>query len=507
MTDESVHAALRSEAALVVVEAPGGCGKTFQGSDYAKDIAAAIKPGRLLILTHTHAACSIFDKKTKGIGSNIEIRTIDSLIAQIASAYHRGLALPADASVWARQAGDDGYGLLGVKVAALLKRYPSIAAALAQRYPLIVCDEHQDCSGEQHAVIAAIQAGGARLRVFADPMQKIFKDKSFVGGCLPCDWNVLKEEADTFEELDVPHRWKNTDPDLGKWILGAREALKAGGKVDLVNRPTSVVVIRVDNIAKKYGDVLLSTAHRKPIDAFIGATNSLLVVAHHTRTASALRALFYRQIPLWEGHTRKGLEKLIGVLKEPQTTTVLAAAVVTFMDEVAVGFSPSAFGDQFQAEVAGGCTTKRKADTKPAKIQALAKLIVDEPDFRGVAKVLRTIGDLRASDSVFNDIKIDHSKEFWEAARLAEYSTAEEGFNALTHKRTYSRPSPPPKAISTIHKAKGLECDCVVLMACDDKQFPDTPEARCLLYVGLSRAMNRLMIVVPNSNPSPLLQL
>ncbi len=507
MTDASVHAALRSDVALVVVEAPGGCGKTFQGSEYAKNIAAIIKPGRLLILTHTHAACSVFDAKTKGLGSNIEIRTIDSLIAQMASAYHQGLGLPPDATAWAREAGDDGYGQLAVKAAALLKRYPAIAAVLALRYPMIVCDEHQDCSGEQHAVITAMHAAGAMLRVFADPMQKIFKDKSFVGGCLPCDWNALKTQADSFEELDVPHRWKSTDPELGKWILRAREALKTGGKVDVVNRPSSVVVVRADNLSKKYGDFLLSKSDRKPVDAFVETTNSLLVLAHFTRTVRGLRAFFDRRIPLWEGHTRQALERLVGVLKEPQSAADLAAAIVKFMDDVAVGFSPSAFGNAFQAEVASACSTKRKVDTKPAKIQGLARLLIDEPDFRGVSKVLRAIGELRASDPAFKEIKIDHSKEFWEAARLADYATAQEGFDALTHKRTYSRPSPPSKAISTIHKAKGLECDRVALVACDKKQFPDTQEARCLLYVGLSRPMKRLMIVVPKFDPSPLFQL
>src|SRR5581483_12178783 len=59
VSDDSVHAALRSDAKLVVVEAPAGCGKTHQGADYARDVAATSNH-RPLILTHTHAACSVF---------------------------------------------------------------------------------------------------------------------------------------------------------------------------------------------------------------------------------------------------------------------------------------------------------------------------------------------------------------------------------------------------------------------------------------------------------------
>ena len=86
MADAAVAAALRSTAKLVVVEAPGGCGKTFQGAAFAADVSSTLGAGRLLILTHTHAACDVFGDRTKGL-SGLEIRTIDSLISQIAEAY------------------------------------------------------------------------------------------------------------------------------------------------------------------------------------------------------------------------------------------------------------------------------------------------------------------------------------------------------------------------------------------------------------------------------------
>ena len=172
MSDDSVRAALRSDVPLVAVEAPAGCGKTHQGADYAREIADAGGPTRLLILTHTHAACSMFADRTKGDArSRIDIRTIDSVIAHIASAYHAGLGLPADTAAWVRQR-ENGHAELAVKVASILKRHPLIAASLAQRHPVVICDEHQDSSGDQHAVVMALLSQGARVRVFADPMHK-----------------------------------------------------------------------------------------------------------------------------------------------------------------------------------------------------------------------------------------------------------------------------------------------------------------------------------------------
>ena len=126
----------------------------------------------------------MFSERTRGAGSRIEIRTIDSIIAHIASAYHAGLGLPADIAAWVRQR-EEGYADLALKVAALLKRHPMIAASLAQRYSVVICDEHQDSSGDQYSVVMALLEQGARLRVFADPMQKIFKDRAWMRAVLP----------------------------------------------------------------------------------------------------------------------------------------------------------------------------------------------------------------------------------------------------------------------------------------------------------------------------------
>lgn len=503
MSDETVHAALRSDAPLVVVEAPGGCGKTHQGAGYASEVAAS-RNGRLLILTHTHAACSVFADRTKGGGSRVEIRTVDSLIGHVATAYHAGLGLPADTMAWARQ-NKDGYARIALKVAGLLKRYPMIAASLAQRYPVVICDEHQDCSGDQHAIGMALLSQGARLRIFADPMQRIYKEKALAGSSPACDWTMLTQQAQAFEQLDTPHRWNGACPDLGKWTLRVRDALKSGGKVDLRGGlPASVSVVFAENQARKNFEYQLSSADRRAIDVFEKAQSSLLILTHYNDTARSFRGFFNRRIPLWEGHTRSALEDLVEDVRGGQgNVPALAAAVVAFMNEIGKGFSPSAFGDRFEKEARDGCSAKSRG--KPAVLQELARHLLAEPDHRGVAKILRHLAELKQSDSDFSDIEMDYHKEFWDAIRLGGFDNIDEGLVEITNRRTYARPKPPEKAISTVHKAKGLECGSVILMPCDARTFPDTFEARCLLYVALSRAKNCLLLVASRDMPSPLL--
>lgn len=504
MSDESVHAALRSDAPLVVVEAPAGCGKTTKGADYAREIAVADATNRLLILTHTHAACSVFADRTRGVGSRVEIRTIDSVIAHIASAYHAGLGLPADIAVWVRQH-KDGYADLALSVAALLQRYPMIVASLAQRHRVVICDEHQDSSGEQHSIVMALLAHGARLRIFGDPMQKIFKERARVSTCLPCDWDGLTRQAHAFEQLEFPHRWTSGCPQLGQWTLAARTALKEGGTIDLRSGlPPSVTVTFAENQSQRNFEYQLSSQDRRSIDAFERAEASLLILTRYNETARSFRGFFNRRILLWEGHTRTGLEKLVDAIAAGQgDCAALAAAVVAFMGDVGKGFSPSAFGNRFEKEAGDGCTGNCRG--KPATIQELARFLVTEPNHCGVAKMLRRLSDLATTDSNFTDVKIDCRKEFWEAIRLGDFETADNGFAEITHRRIYSRPKPAERAISTIHKAKGLECDAVIILPCDARTFPDKHDARCLLYVALSRAKNRLMLVVSRNSPSPLL--
>lgn len=504
MTDESVHAALRSNQSLVVIEAPGGCGKTHQAAGYAREIAMMDEPGRLLILTHTHAACSVFDQRTRDLSRRVEIKTIDSVIARVTSAYHAGLGLPVDTTTWART-NRDGYDWLAVHAAALLKRYPAIARAIACRYPTIICDEHQDSTGERHAFIMALLEQGSKLRIFADPMQAVFRPKRYVGGALPLDWTELTEEAGQFEQLGTPHRWAGGSRELGRWVLEAREALKNGGVVDLRDVPESVTVVRAGNQARRNLEYWPIQVQRGPIDAFVGTDNTLMVLTRHNAAANSLRGAFYRRVQLWEGHTRPALEKYVDALGVGDgDRQAIATAVVDFVQQTSVGFTNAGYANSFRQDVADGCRRARRL--KPAKIQALSRMIVDEPDYRGASKVLGAIVRLRGADPDFSDIKIDCVREFHEGLGLGRFVSPAVGFAELSHRRTYTRPSPPTKCISTIHKSKGLECHSVVIAPCDAVAFPNNQLSRCLLYVAMSRPTHRLMLVVPADAPSPLLR-
>jgi hypothetical protein len=412
-----------------------------------------------LILTHTHAACSVFHSRTRGL-SHVEIRTIDSLVSELTDAYYQGLGLPPDTASWARRE-KDGYDKLAVKAAALIRRFPAIAAAMAQRYPIIICDEHQDSTSDRHGVAMALYGHGSLLRLFADPMQQVFEHGTSGEGCPLLEWTALTTAADAFEQLDFPHRWKDGCPRLGTWILKARESLKNGGAVDLRHGlPPSVVLVRAENAAQRNLEYRPDPKHRSQIDQFENSSPSLLILSRYGDATQSIRPAFSRRIPLWEGHVRPALEKYVDALTAAAADrNAVATAVTTFIQATATGFTATDYVKTFLDDVADGCTRKRRGGR--AAVQHLARLIVDEPNHVGAAKVLAQI----ATDNAFSSVQLDCNREYHEAARLAHYECPQSGFREIARHRIYGLSRNKRKMGTFVHK--GL-CRRRLLLSCPD---------------------------------------
>lgn len=191
---------------------------------------------------------------------------------------------------------------------------------------------------------------------------------------------------------------------------------------------------------------------------------------------------------------------------EKGNAEALAEGLVAFVGSVAVGFSKASHGDRLLEEIRNGAT--RPTTGKPANIQAVAQRLLADPSHTGVAAALDLIRVfIEGKAAGFDAVKIDLRTEFKDAIRIGQFAGADEAFTEISRKRSYARPSPPKRVLSSIHKAKGLECDNVLIMACDKTQFTTTSYAKCKMYVALSRAKNSLTLVIPDNNPSHLFKL
>jgi len=505
MSDADVAALLRSDEPLVVIEAPAGCGKTHQGAEYAKDVASVLTQGRLLVLAHTHAACGEFRKRTQKHSSKVEVKTVASLATEIVSVYHIALGVPPRADTWAWKNNGEGFDEVARRCAELVSCHPMVGRALARRYPVVICDEHQDCTRDQHAILMALLAGGSKLRIFADPMQRIYGGKTAKEAKADAElWEQLKSQG-KFAELNFPHRWSKGSQDLGKWVLEARAALINSRPVIVpATRPAGLTVIVADNRAKARTQFQLDQGQRKPVDAVMLGGDQMLVLTGSNDMVNALTAFTNRRVGVWEGHMREKLAMLVEALQSANgDAEAVANAIVAFAGGIGAGFSPSSHGNQLVQEIKDGCVKSRKG--KPAAIQAMANCILAEPNHVGAARALKLLSEyVEQKLAGFDKIRIDYRAEFAEAIRLEAFATPEDGHSELARRRTHIQRPLPLRTVSTIHKAKGLECSHAMLIPCD-KSFSNTAYSRCRLYVALSRAIESLTLVVPSSGGSPLL--
>lgn len=123
----------------------------------------------------------------------------------------------------------------------------------------------------------------------------------------------------------------------------------------------------------------------------------------------------------------------------------------------------------------------------------------------GVAKCLQGPAKLTEDQTAgFEHIAFDNYSEFRDAILLGQFTDVEVGLKEIHRRRSFARPGPPERAISTIHKAKGLQCKNAIVLPCDGRRFDDTNYARCKLYVANSRARSSLTLVLSRRDPSPL---
>lgn len=504
MSDASVAEALRSNAHRVVVEAPAGTGKTFQAASYARHAAAELRKGqKVLILAHTHAACGVFSSRTANLGGRLQIGTIDSLVATIAKVYHRALALPADIPAWSIERGLDCYAELARRVCLLLDQSPGIAGAVVERNPVVICDEHQDASADQHGIVEALARAGARVCFFGDPMQAIFASGR-EREAQQRRWQQLVAASDANEPLDTAHRWAPGSPALGAWVLEQRERLRAGGVVDLrAGLPQGLQVFRADNQLSRYGGFRLDVESRRPIDALVRNSPNLLVLTPHNATVLGLNTFWGRRIPIWEGHTRDAMNNLLANCRRSVGDPVaLGTAMCKFLENVGTGFSETAYGKRLIQELETRCAKPTRG--RPAEIQSIARLILQEPNHVGVGAAINQIYSLMNTSQHFSDIRIDLRREFSEARRIQAHPDINTVLVRQAQMRGARHAEMPPKVISTVHKSKGLETRNAILLPCDADNLANNEKNRCLLYVALSRASESLTLVVPRVNPSPL---
>ncbi|MGK2860233.1 MAG: UvrD-helicase domain-containing protein [Thermoanaerobaculia bacterium] len=207
-----------------VVVAPAGCGKT----ELIVRSVAAVSSARDLILTHTHAGLrALGDRlhRARIAKRRAPVETIAGWCLRIAASYPRLSGLTTT-----EPGAEQWNEVYAAAVRAL--QVPAIRTMLQNSYSGVYIDEYQDCTKLQHAVIRHI-AELLPCRVVGDPLQSIF---GFAGDELVSWSDDVFPFFEALPALTTPHRWRDV-PELGAWLMDARDRMLAGQTLDLVGGP------------------------------------------------------------------------------------------------------------------------------------------------------------------------------------------------------------------------------------------------------------------------------
>ena len=354
--------------------------------------------------------------------------------------------------------------------AALLRAQPEIAAALRARWPRVSVDEYQDIDPVQYELLRLISGDGTGLTAIGDPDQAIY-------GFRGADVGIFGRFAADFPGATTVELTRNYRSNRAI-VTAAGQAIAPStlvpGRTAVAARGGPAGVVTLDEAADEHAEAGWIAA---TIDQLLGGTsfNSLdsgRADGHeHGKIGLADIAVLYRTdaqaTPIAQALTRAGLP----YQKRSHDRLARRPGVANVVRELRLL-------EDSPGEVAG---------LVAAAVRSLARA-------RGERDA--TVTDIRAAGELLMPLArrcgADRERFLAEIAVGAETDALDPRAEAVT--------------LLTLHGAKGLEYDVVFLAGCERGLLPlrlpgggplsdeDAAEERRLLFVGLTRARERLLL-------------
>lgn len=393
---------------------------------------------------------------------------------------------------------------LGALFWRLLEEQPTVAAAYAARYPVVIADEHQDASALQDAIVRRF--GARRLVVLADHLQLIHGYRGADLERLRAHWR----ESGARHRLSTPHRWHGRGTE-GAWLLALRDAFE--GRATTAARPAGVhpktyLGERGLNGALPQLKYAIPPLLREPAVssvAILVRENADLARVHKYLATNGLHP---RQLggPKDFEEAREDIEQL------PLLTDAHSVALHTRERLVAlVPTIPTAVVQQLDRRLKAGGPQLAGAKEPAASLLRAFKPLWDD----GPAAFFRVMSDLLGACAAvgYHLPRPDATRALRRTAEaLAPTADLRDCLAAYSEQVAASMHAVPQRTdrglfLMTAHQAKGKEFDAVVLFPVDARRWPDDDEHRRLLYVALTRATRNWVLVTPSRDASPLLRL
>ncbi|MFH1795559.1 MAG: UvrD-helicase domain-containing protein [Pseudomonadota bacterium] len=459
---DRIRTALQEKANGSVV-APAGYGKTETIADVVAETSC-----RCLLLTHTLAGVDALRKRLreKGVKSDrYQLETIAAWSLRYAAAYPVRSGFPRLVTPRGHQ-----WSTVYASTRKLLDGR-SIDRVIQASYGLVLVDEYQDCSADQHAVVVLLSRLVPTL-IFGDPLQSIFD----FGGEATVRWQ--EDVLPAFPELDelgTPWRWKNKKNDpLAEWLRIVRADLIAGKAIDLRKAPTCVQVHHLDEPGRLRALEKKACGHRNLSDA-----NRLAIIG--SKSSERVRAALAKRVHAQNVETIE--------CKDLQTacSTIEATAgidrltfVMGLLQLSIVGVNQTPFLRRI-SEIHGGKQIRKPLTAAEAAALAIVTSNKLEP-------VIALVDEFRKGRRTFRGELIFALRESLQLRCLPGSPSLLECAWHVQERRRHAGRRHGYKIVTSTLLAKGLEYENSVV-------FLTEPATKEDIYVALTRASRRVDIV------------
>ena len=460
--DEEQLTAVNSEEKQLLIVAGPGSGKT---TVLTRRIAHLIsdknlKPENCLAITFTRrAAQEMRTRLAKLLGesaANLNIHTFHSLCFDILKENYEAAGLNPDFRVMSEQEKElctdpqllentlnfDELITLTVK---LLEENPEITTGYRERFQYVSVDEYQDIDENQYKLIRLLVPTDGRICVIGDPNQAIY---GFRGG----DSKFFKNFTQDYPEAKTVNL-KNNYRSTGNIVNASNQMIQEFNIVSMYDKPHDKITIHTAPTDKAEAEFVAST-----IEKLIGG-HSLFSIDSDRSTGQECEYSFSDFAILYR--TSSQLPPLIEALQR------------TGMPFVAVSNEPL-------------------CEKKP--VHKLLSCLNTEEDVDVQLSRLKDDFADKIEDNIWNFLinlaQTYRGKEDFihEVSMANEADTLDKRADRIT--------------LMTLHSSKGLEFKCVFITGLEDgilplyraKEEDEIEEERRLLYVGMTRAEERLFL-------------
>lgn len=455
--------------------APAGYGKT-----HTIITCLEYTTGKQLILTHTHAGVVSLKEKLKKSSIKLSNCTIET-ITSFAQKYVQGFYSKSD--IPDQENAKEYYPFIIKKATELIKLKP-IRNVISASYDGLFVDEYQDCTTLQHNFILALSEL-LPTRLLGDPLQGIF---NFNGDPL-VDLNNTEQmgafTSFTYHLLD-PWRWKGKNEQLGNCLKDIRIKLEASQSINLDNYPAITV------INAPAGDIFNGTKYSNKSIRGLLSEDSLLLIHPDTSNIHGRKKIigaFNNAFTLVEAIDDKSF---YSISKSFDLATSITIEKI-FRDVCFELFNKTACNAWFNES---GFKNKRGPESLViAPIIELVNTIKSSMSFSIASDALKQVSKISGMKCYRRELFSSLIKSLKEAN-----TNSITVYEAMIAKRNQVRRigrKVSGKCIGTTLLTKGLEFDTVVVL--NAHKFEDSKH----LYVALTRASKRLIIITENSILSP----